>query len=603
MKASNPSSNRRRNLLYLAGSLALIALVFGYYVIPVISESLALKYYESKVDPILQRGMAIKNYLRTLETSLRASSGNTLAEMTPERLKALPACAEELSPYSDLPNVEILKWRAPTNDAKSDPWKNLAAHWASGSHVERSAVKMLHLNMAEDGTCEPDVRILVEGTDSNGKHRQDTFYARLRVNFAGPLPVVSDMSSFHGQSLLLTGVPTFTDEAKSYGLNYQPPETVLRDDLKYAVYNTMGGGVAVGDFNRDGWEDVYLVGSQPNTSRLFKNVKGSFEDITEKAGVANLERWAIGAAVGDVDRDGDLDIVVTHGFSPPTLFRNQGDATFVAKPFSQVPNLKDEGAATPTFADVDRDGDVDLFVAYYGPISTQVPDTIFMGLNGLQDRLYINDGTGHFTEEAQRRGLEESRWTFQSTFADFDEDGDDDLYQVNDFGRNTLYVNDGTGHFTDRTIGSGTEAFGFGMSGCWGDYDADGKLDLYISGIASGVQWFAEEPDVLRFYLLNAKRSQYLAPAQIELISRDLEPYLGPGQSFFETLPEARRRYFQGNILLHREGDGFVDVSKETGTYYAEWSWGSGFVDFQNDGLPDVFATNGFITGKKADDL
>src|SRR5215216_5489816 len=183
MGTSNPSSNRRRNILCLAGSLTLIAVVCGYYGIPVISESLALKYYESRVDPILQRGMAIKNYLRTLEASLRAGSGNALTEMTPERLKSFPACTEQLTPHPDLPNVEVFKWQAPTTGGRSDPWKNLAAHWARGTHVERSAVKMLHLNMDNDGTCEPDIRILIEGTDSNGKYRQDTFYARLRVNF------------------------------------------------------------------------------------------------------------------------------------------------------------------------------------------------------------------------------------------------------------------------------------------------------------------------------------------------------------------------------------------------------------------------------------
>jgi len=603
MAIANSRWTRGRNVFYVAGPLTLIAAVSVFYWLPVIKERIALRYYESKVDPVLQRGMAIKNYLKTLDASLRAGLGNTLIEMAPEGLKPLPACAEQLNQYSDLPNVGVFKWQASTPDGRSDPWKNLAAHWGKNSRVERSAVKMLHLNMLDDSACEPDIRILVEGTDSDGKRRQDTLYARLRVDFSGALPVVTDMESYRAQSILPTTAPDFTDEAKPLGLNYQPPNVEMRDDLKYAIYNTMGGGIAVGDLDHDGWEDVYSVGSQPNTSRLFKNIKGRFEDITKKSGITDSESWGMGAAMGDVDGDDDLDIVVTHGFSPPTLFRNRGDATFAPEAFPRLPGSKEEGAATPTFTDVDRDGDLDLYVAYYGPVSTQVPDTIFLGLNGLQDRLYINDGAGRFTEEAQRRGLGETRWTFQGAFADFDEDGDVDLYQVNDFGRNTLYVNDGTGQFTDRTDGSGAEAFGFGMSGFWGDYDADGKLDLYISGIASGVQWFAEEPDVLKFYLLNAKRSQYLPAAQIELITRDLQPYVGPGESFFDSLPEARRRYFQGNILLHREGDRFVDVSKETGTFYGEWSWGSGFVDFQNDGLPDVFATNGFITGQKSDDL
>lgn len=593
----------RGNVFFMSIPLLAIAVVFLVYWLPTFKEAIALRYYESRVGPVLERGMAIKNYLKSLDASLRSGSTDTLREMIPEGLKALPAYAERSRPRQDLPSIEVLIWEPQTAGGRSDPWKNLAANWAKGSQVSRSSLKMLHLNMISDTICEPEIRILVEGIDAAGKRRQDTIYARLRVDFSGPLPVISDMSTHRAQSLLPGGTPLFIDEARNLDLNFQPPEVALRGDLKYAIYSTMWGGVAVGDFDADGWEDVYLVGSKRNTSRLFRNLKGHFKDITEKAGVADREDWGMAAAIGDVDHDLDLDIVVTHGFSPPTLFRNRGDATFTSESFPLLEGSREEGATTPTFADVDNDRDLDLYIAYYGPVSEHVPDTIFIGLNGVQDRLYINDGTGHFTEEAQRRGLTESRWTFQGAFADFDEDGDVDLYQVNDFGRKALYINDGTGHFIDRTTNTGAEAFGFGMSGCWGDYDADGKLDLYVSGIASGVQWFAEEPDVLRFYLLNAKRSRYLSPEQISRITQDLQPYLGSGETFFDSLPSARRRYFQGNTLLHWDKDKFVDVSAETGTYYGEWSWGSGFVDFQNDGLADIFATNGFITGKQTDDL
>lgn len=604
VKSPHPLRMWLRRILYTAPPLAVLVGAISIFYGGRIIESLALMHYRSRVTWVAERGTVIKNYLKSLDTELRVGSASTITQMAPESLRSLPPCTERRRSRSDLPGVEMIHWEPAADDAGGDPWKNLASHWGAGSTVSRSLLKLLHLNTVGEAICEPEIRIAVAGVDAQGKRRQDVLNVRLRVNFSQSLPVFQDAIAYTGHSLRPAGDPLFIDEATARGVIFHPPDIVLRNDLKYAIYTAMGNGVAVGDVDHDGWEDIYMVGSNPNTSRLFRNVAGYFEDITAQAGVANPQDFAMGAAMGDVDGDTDVDILVTHGFAPPTLCRNRGDATFIMEPFQPLTGSKEEGATTPTFADVDNDGDLDLYIAYYGPVSDAVPDTIFIGLNGVGDRLYINDGTGHFSEEARQRGLDESRWTFQGAFADIDEDGDVDLYQVNDFGRNTIYVNDGTGHFVDRTHDwPGSEAFGFGMSGCWGDYDADGDLDMYISGIASGIQWFAEHPDVMRFYLLNAKLRQYLPSVQRKRIMQDLTPYFSSANGILESFPAMRQRYFQGNILLRRERDRFFDVSHQTGTEYAQWSWGSGFVDFQNDGLCDIYATNGFITGQKTDDL
>lgn len=568
-------------------------------------EPLVFNSYESRVQSVIEQGSMIKNYLRSLDYALQEGNAKTIVLMAPEALRPFPPCQEQVGYRTDLRGVEIVRWKSNSEFDRVNPWHNLANHWKNGAKVSQSLLKMIHLNKIDEHTCEPEIRISVEGIDSDGKHRQDVSYARLSVDFSGPTFVVRDIINYTAYSLIRTGDTLFKDESVDRGLVFHPPKVPFRDDLKFSIFTAMGGGVAVADMDADGWEDVYLIGSQPNTSRLFKNVSGEFfEDITARSGLANSQNFAMAAAVGDVDGDTDLDIVVTHGFAPPTLFRNQGDAVFIGEPFQPIDGQKDEGATTPTFADVDNDGDLDLYISYYGPVTDQVPDTIFIGLNGLQDRLYINDGTGHFSEEARSRGLSESRWTFQGAFADIDEDGDVDLYQINDFGRNTLYLNDGTGNFKDCTLDwLGTEAFGFGMSGSWGDLNADGKLDMYISGIASGIQWFAEQTDVMRFYLLNAKRSRYLPPAQVKRITEDLEPYMISASDLLDSLPAIRQRYFKGNVLLRRNGDQFDNISQQSETEYAQWSWGSGFVDFQNDGFVDLYATNGFITGKKKDDL
>lgn len=568
-------------------------------------ESLVLKSYESRVHSVIEQGTMVKNYLRSLEHALQEGDASTIVLMAPEALRSLPACKEQLERRSDLQGVKIVHWKAMSEFDRGNPWRNLANHWGRDSKVSRSLLKMIQLNKIDKYTCEPEVRISVEGIDSEGQHRQDVSYVRLKVDFSQSLAVIHDIINYTAHSLIRTGNILFMDESVNRGLIFNPPKVTFRDDVKFSIFTAMGSGVAIADLDGDGWEDVYLIGSKSNTSRLFHNNVGQFfKDVTARSGLANPKDFAMAATVGDVDGDADLDIVVTHGFTPPTLFRNQGDAVFISESFQSINGQKDEGATTPVFADVDNDGDLDLYIAYYGPVSDYVPDTIFIGLNGLQDRLYINDGTGHFSEEAQDRGLSESRWTFQGAFADIDEDGDVDLYQINDFGRNTLYLNDGTGHFKDCTRDwLGSEAFGFGMSGCWGDFNADGNLDMYISGIASGVQWFAENADVMRFYILNAKRSEYLPPAQVKRITEDLKPYMVSASDLLDSFPAIRQRYFRGNVLLRRNGERFDNISQQSGTEYAQWAWGSGFVDFQNDGFVDLYATNGFITGEKNDDL
>ncbi len=442
---------------------------------------------------------------------------------------------------------------------------------------------------------------MFEGLDAAGRRRLDIVYGYILVDFSGPLPVVRDASVVRASSVVASGPPVFRDEAESLGLRARRSRIPLRDDLKFAVFPYTGGGVAVGDIDGDGWEDVLLPGAALGETRLFRNVAGRFEDITESSGFVDPDELAMGAVMGDLDGDGDLDVVVTHAYVPPALFRNDGSGRFEREPLPSGQDTLIEGSVTPTLADVDNDGDLDLYIAYHAPAAERVPETIFISVDGLQDRLWINDGTGQFTEESIERGLATRRWSFQGNFADFDEDGDVDIYQVNDFGRNTLFVNDGTGHFTDATLDwPGTEAFGFGMSSSWGDYDTDGDLDLYVSGLASGVQWYAQDPAVLKYYGASLKAGGWISSEQMSAVLADIAPY---SKRLLTSGRRVRKAPYQGNFLLRREADRFDDVSEETDTYFAQWGWGAGFVDFQNDGRPDLYATDGFITSPLEDDL
>ena len=156
--------------------------------------------------------------------------------------------------------------------------------------------------------------------------------------------------------------------------------------------------------------------------------------------------------------------------------------------------------------------------------------------------------------------------------ADIDNDGDQDLYVANDFGRNNLYRND-SGRFTDITAAAGAEDISPGMSSCWGDYDNDGWMDLYVSNMFSSAG--------------NRLTSQ----GRVHQGASD------------KTRAEFRR-HARGNTLLKNMGNGrFNDVSSEAGISIGRWAWGSKFADLNNDGWEDLLVTNGFITQQDTGDL
>jgi hypothetical protein len=174
-----------------------------------------------------------------------------------------------------------------------------------------------------------------------------------------------------------------------------------------------------------------------------------------------------------------------------------------------------------------------------------------------------------------------------SVWGDYNDDGRPDLYVVNDFGRSTLYRNEGNGTFTDVTVESGTLAYGAGMSASFGDYDNDGRLDLYVAQIRSEHAWFAEAPTVGR-YMLNSWR-QGVWKTDMPLY---FEIFRQSGFAFVDVFQQMA----SGNTLLRNRGDGtFEDVSAKAGANPVGWFWGSAFADFDNDGWQDIYSADGWV--------
>ena len=327
--------------------------------------------------------------------------------------------------------------------------------------------------------------------------------------------------------------------------------------------------VASGDFDGDGAEDLFVADGVRST--LYRNDgHGRFTDVTEKAGLAKSATDGIaatGVAAADVDGDGYPDLFVTNAFGPSRLFHNKGDGTFeetTATSGIVVPG----NARSAAFADVDGDGDLDLFVAVTGDYYHRMPDPPFDANDGSENFLFLNDGKGHFTDATRAWGLAGMRrWTLSSLFQDYDQDGREDLLATNDFGLKNLYRNVGGRRFEDVAKKAGAVARAYGMSGAWADFDGDGLPDLYTTG--TDTQW----------YFLH----EYPAiPISIW------------GRLFLSTAIRWCEEMASGNtLLLQRPDHTFENATARSGAQHAGWNWSAIAADLDDDGWPDVYATNG----------
>jgi hypothetical protein len=370
------------------------------------------------------------------------------------------------------------------------------------------------------------------------------------------------------------GAPVvFTDVTKQAGLGKFRHRSGT--PAKETILETMGSGVALLDYDNDGWLDIYLVNGStipalrgqepaPRAMLLHNNHDGTFTDVTDKAGVAN-ERWGFGVAVGDYDNDGWPDMYVAN-FGKNRLYHNNHDGTFTD--VAEKAGVALGGwSAGPSWGDYDHDGLLDLFVPGYvkfdidhPPISGQgkIPANFcqFRGVNvmcgprglpGEPDHLFRNNGDGTFTDVSVKAGVADKQGLFglASAFVDVDDDGWVDLAVANDSTTNYLYRNKRDGTFEDISYASGfalsddgreQASMGLGI----GDYNRDGKVDLFITTFSDDYK-----------------------------------------------------------TLFRNDGGGnFTDVSYKAGLANPTipfLSWGTALLDYDNDGLLDIFIASGHV--------
>jgi tetratricopeptide (TPR) repeat protein len=345
-------------------------------------------------------------------------------------------------------------------------------------------------------------------------------------------------------------------------------------------------GVSVGDADGDGLDDVYVAQPYGMPDRLFRaRGDGTYEDITARAGLGTLEDTQQ-ALFGDVDNDGDQDLVLTTG-AGPVLLVNEGGARFVARPGAFRVERRISGAPmSMAMADYDRDGHLDLYLCVYsfyygaGEAKAGTPTPYYDAVNGPPNVLFRNDGQGGFVDVTREAGLDvnNDRYSFSAAWGDYDADGWPDLIVANDFGRKNLYRNrglvDGKVAFEDVAARAGAEDHAAGMSVFWFDADADGRFDVY-----AGQMW---SDNGLRITSSPAFMPE--ADARVRALYR---------------------HHANGNSLLRNEGDGtFEDVTTTARANMGRWSWSTGALDFDSDGWEDVYAVTGMVTrGSTREDL
>jgi len=367
----------------------------------------------------------------------------------------------------------------------------------------------------------------------------------------------------------------------SYGAQFVPGVDTWRTVMDGASGIDIYGhnGVAVGDFDGDGFDDLYICQPAGLPNRLYRNRgDGTFEDMTEASGVGILDNTAC-ALFADIDNDGRQDLIVVRA-TGPLLFLNLGGGKFRPRPdafhFASPPQGTFTGAA---IADYDRDGWLDiyfcLYTYYQGTDQYRYPMPYYAAENGPPNFMMRNRRDGSFGDVTRETGLSKNntRFSFCCGWADFDGNGWPDLYVVNDFGRKNLYRNNGNGTFTDVAEEAGVEDVGAGMSVSWLDFDGDGRQDLYVADMwtAAGLR-----VSILEEFQKNAS----------------------------DEVRAMYRRHAMGNCL-YRNGAGgkFEDAGQRSGTLMGRWAWSSDAWDFNHDGLPDLYIANGMITGPQRADL
>lgn len=345
-------------------------------------------------------------------------------------------------------------------------------------------------------------------------------------------------------------------------------ENYLLNDNMY-----QGCGVAIGDINGDGLQDIFYCGNQVGDKLYLNQGNLKFKDITEASGIGNDGTWSMGATFADVNADGLMDIYVSkHYFQEPEkrankLYINTGNATFEER--AEEFGLADQGYSIQSnFFDMDDDGDLDVFVVNQPPTWRVLKGKKeFIGQVIYSDHIYENVN-GTFVQRTSEAGVGSYMYSLNANTSDLDKDGDVDIYVPVDYeGGDALYRNNGKGTFTNTILSSMRHLSTYSMGSDVADVNNDGHLDLFTADMV------AED---------NYRNKTNMSGMNPE--------------KFWRLAQNGQHHQYMFNAFQLNNGDGtFSEIGQITGTAMTDWSWSPLFADLDNDGLKDLTVTNGLF--------
>ena len=430
-------------------------------------------------------------------------------------------------------------------------------------------------------------------------------------------------------------IPQFNDITASSGISFR--HISGEASVKNYIFEAKGGGVGALDIDNDGWMDILLVqgstlerfrqGKNPGPALYRNRGDGTFEDVTARSRLkAEQSGWGMGVGSGDYDNDGFADIYLTC-LGPNILYHNNGDGTF-----TDVTDRAGVGdsrwGTSAAFGDYDRDGDLDLYVCNYldmdlnslpppgvGQFCTYLGEPVFCGPRGIPgaaDVFYRNNGDGTFSDVSEKTGaLDRKRLPGLGViWGDVDSDSDLDIFVANDAEPNYLFLNGGTGTFEEKALITGLALSGDGRAQAnmgidFADYDNDGLMDLFISHFAGdyGTLYHNEGNLIWEDATIQSRlRMTYGLlvgwGARFADFNNDgwKDIYHSNGHVYpFLKASRFEEQYDQpGTIFLNRQDDTFLDVSSNAGPGIQTKKSGRGvaFADFDNDGDTDLITVN-----------
>jgi hypothetical protein len=538
---------------------------------------------QARLEVVEDLSESLANDMLDFSITVRDRDASRMGRYFDTRVTAEPLPWTPAEPQAQVKWISTRAWRTPdgrspgtlSRDAVLNDWAKLLDHF---SEIEDVRFKVRGATFDDDAQAVKGAKTPAAVPGARGRaligfwlvgRNQESRREWLRGSFEAAVHYPAD-GPWH-----ITGVakPTLTSTIASEDpfSEVSVPAGVARRLPAYGTPQNSGfawNGAAAGDVNGDGWIDLLTTTGHRNVLHL-NDGKGGFRDVSGETGLGAL---ASGTAplLLDYDNDGDLDLFIA-AVGEQVLLENRlkPGGVLAFQDVSLETRVAVNGVGfSAAAADVNRDGRPDIYVASYNHYGRVTPNSWTAASNGTANLLFVSQPDGTYRERAAEWGVNDTRWSYAAAFGDVTGDGRPDLYVANDFGENALFIHDGD-RFRDEARERGVLDAGNGMGVSFGDYDNDGLLDLHVTNMSS--------------------------TAGNRILGR-LFPEADPATNVLKKLAA-------GNNLYRNTGGGFFeDVTKAVGGLSGQWAWGGGFIDFDSDGVEDLYTPNGFISGKSMKD-